>query len=346
MKKWICLLLLLCFTAMPVRALDITAPTVPDSAQEYMPHDTQSFAEGVVYVFQRAVGKFLPEIKEACKSCICVIFISLLISLLGSYPGNIQTTAEMAGVIAVGVLLMGTTGTLISSAKETIQELSDYGKLLLPVMTAALAAQGGTATSGALYAGTAFFDALISALLNNIIVPIVYMYLFLSIAGGALGNELLKRIRDFVKWLATWSLKTILYIFTGYISITGVVSGATDHAAMKATKLTISGAVPVVGGILSDASEAILVGAGMVKSAAGTYGLLAVMAIFIGPFIKIGVQYLLLRLSAALCSVFGNKGISGIIDDFACAMGLLLGMTGAVCLLLIISTVCFLKGVS
>ena len=70
------------------------------------------------------------------------------------------------------------------------------------------------------------------------------------------------------------------------------------------------------------------------------------MAIFIGPCIKIGVQYLLLRLSAALCSVFGNKGISGIIDDFACAMGLLLGMTGAVCLLLIISTVCFLKGVS
>ena len=33
------------------------------------------------------------------------------------------------------------------------------------------------------------------------------------------------------------------------------------------------------------------------------------------------------------------------IDAFATAMGLLLAMTGAMCLMLIIGTVCFLRGV-
>lgn len=80
-----------------------------------------------------------------------------------------------------------------------------------------------------------------------------------------------------VKNVVSWSLKTILTVFTTYMTVTGVVSGTTDAAALKATKVTISSVVPVVGGILSDASEAVLVSAGLMKNAAGIYGILAVL---------------------------------------------------------------------
>ena len=124
-----------------------------------------------------------------------------------------------------------------------------------------------------------------------------------------------------------------------------MVSGGTDAAALKAAKLTISGFVPVVGGILSDASEAVLVGAGIVKNAAGIYGVLAVMALFIGPFIKIGTHYLLLKATGTIGAIIGTKNSVSVIDLFSTAMGLILAMTGSVCLLLLISTVCFIKGV-
>ena len=136
----------------------------------------------------------------------------------------------------------------------------------------------------------------------------------------------------------------MLYIFTGYLSITGVITGTADAAAVKAAKLTISGAVPVVGGILSDASEAVIVGAGVMKNAVGVYGLLAVLALFITPFLQIGVQYLLLKLTAVLCGVFGVKEASALVEDFSSAMGLLLGMTGTISFLMLISTICFMKG--
>ena len=100
----------------------------------------------------------------------------------------------------------------------------------------------------------------------------------------------------------------------------------------------------MVGGSLSDASEAVILGAGVMKNAAGIYGLLVVIAIWITPFLQLGVQYLLLKLTAALCSVFGVKEASGLIDDFSTAMGLLLAMTGAVSFLMLISTICFMKG--
>jgi stage III sporulation protein AE len=100
-----------------------------------------------------------------------------------------------------------------------------------------------------------------------------------------------------------------------------------------------------VGGILSDASEAVLVGAGLMKNAAGTYGFIAAIAIWVTPFLQIGIRYLLLKLTAAVCEVFGVKQISALIDAFSDAMGLLLGMTSAICIILVISLTCFLKGV-
>ena len=130
------------------------------------------------------------------------------------------------------------------------------------------------------------------------------------------------------------------------MGITGVVSGSADAVRLKATKLTISGMVPVVGSILSDASESILVGAGIMKNTVGVYGLLVILALWIEPFLTIGLQYLLLKATVAICETFDTKDVSGVIKSFSTAMGLILAMTGTVCLMFLISVVCFMKDVT
>lgn len=97
---------------------------------------------------------------------------------------------------------------------------------------------------------------------------------------------------------------------------------------------------------MSDASETILLGAGVVKNAAGVYGLLAVIAILVLPFLHVGILYLLLKGTAAICGVFSSGKISELVQGFSEAMGFLLGMTGTVSMLFLISIVCFLKGVN
>lgn len=345
MKKLLIILLLLPGLTIPVQAEELVAPSAPGSVQDLMPPDTQSFGEGLWYVIKTAGQKLQPEITAGCAICLSVLAVMILMSVLNGLSVHNKRVTELAGTIAVGCLLLGSANTLITDAVNTVTELSEYGKLLLPVMTTALAAQGGISGSGALYAATAMFDALLCGLISGILVPMIYLHLALCIGYAAIGEDLLKRLRDFFKWLISWSLKTTMYIFTGYITITGVVCGTTDQAALKAAKLTISGAVPVVGGILSDASEAVLVSAGVVKNAVGVYGLIAVTAIAAGPFLRIGIQYLLLKLTAAVCAVFGSKNTSELVNDFSTAMGFGLAMTGAVCLILLISVVCFMKGV-
>ena len=344
MKRLLMLLILVMVLSVPVSAMEFTAPSAPSDVQELMPAEKESFAQGLWTVIKSAIEKFVPDLAAAAGSCLGLTAVVLLASLLNAMPGSSKKVIRFVTTLALSTILLGQANAMINLCAKTVREISDYGKLLLPVMTAALAAQGGATGATALYAGTALFDAVLSSIISNLLVPMVYVFLALAAANSATGEDLLKKLRDFIKWLMTWSLKTILYIFTGYMSITGVITGTADAAAVKAAKLTISSVVPVVGGILSDASEAVIVSAGVMKNAVGIYGLLAVAAIWISPFLQIGAQFLILKLTAVLCGVFGVKEASDLIEDFSSAMGLLLGMTGTVSFLMLISTICFMKG--
>lgn len=345
MIKIIISLVLILSAAPSAYALEMTAPTVPASGREMMPENTESFGEGLLELLQNAILQIRPDLMEASEVMVSVTAAVIMVAVLRLFSGNVKKTADMAGTVTITVILLSNANSMIRLGAETVQQMGEYGKLLFPVMTAAMAAQGGVTSSTVLYTGTAIFDSVLGSLISRIMVPMVYLFLALAASNSAVQEDVLKKMRDMVKCFISWSLKTILTVYTTYMSISGVVSGTTDAAALKATKVTISSAVPVVGGILSDASEAILVSASLVKNTAGIYGILAVLAIFLEPFLKIGVHYLMLKATAAVSGVFGSKSMSELIEDFSSAMGLLLAMTGATCLLLLISTVCFMKGV-
>ena len=346
MKKILILLFLLTMMGITASASGIVAPEIPDESQQLLPPDKSDFAAGVWTVVKNAVLQMQPQVASAVKLCLSCIGSALLLALLHHIQSSSKAIVTLAGVVMLSCLFLGGSTSLIEMGTETIWKINEYGKLFLPVMTAALAAQGGTMSAAAIYGATALFDTILSSVVSSVLIPAVYIYLVLATLNAATGDDILKKLKDLLKWGMTWLLKLLLYLFTGYITISGIISGTADQTAIKATKLTISSMVPIVGGILSDASEAVLVGAGVVKNSVGVYGLLAMIAITIIPFLSIGVYYLLLKVTSAVCAVFAPKPISALLEDFSGALGMVLGMTGAVCLIQMISVVCFLRGMS
>ena len=152
------------------------------------------------------------------------------------------------------------------------------------------------------------------------------------------------RLGALVRFCSEWALKLGLYLFTGYMAVTGVVSGTADALAGKAAKLAVSGAVPVVGGILSDAADAVLLSAATLGSGAGVWGVLTILAVFLTPALRIGVQYLLLKLTAAAGEALGCGRCAGVVGDFAGVLGLLMALCWTQAVMLLITSVCFLKG--
>jgi len=344
MRKIIICILVASLFAISVSATDFALPGPPQEAEKYMPEDTESFSDGLKHILKEAIRSLHPDFAEASRICLAAIACVLLMSLIKTFSWA-TAAVDLTGVLIISLLLVDATDSMIHLGSDTIQQISEYGKLMLPVLTGALASEGGAVTAAALYTGTVFFNTFLLTAIEKFVVPLLYVYMALCIAHRAIGEDLLKNLCDFLKWISTWAIKIVIYVFTGYLGITGVISGTTDAAALKAAKLTISGAVPVVGSIISDASETVLVSAGAVKNSIGIYGLLAICAIGIAPFLRIGIQYLLLKLTYAVCGIFGAKGSVSLLGDFSGIMGLMVAATSTVCLLLFVSIVCYLKGV-
>lgn len=344
MKYFILTVALIFMLTIPVNATEITAPSAPGSVEDLLQYETSSFSDGLWHMLRAVLEKIMPNIIQCSRICISLVAISVIIAIFSGFHEKKQLLVQIAGTVLVAGLLFAPTQTLIQDAADMLMQLSEYEKLLLPAMAAALAAQGGIQTSSTLYMATAFLNAFLSKVISNILLPFVYLDLILSCIHSATGEDVLKKLRDMLRKIVNRALRLALYAFTGYLSITGVINGNADQMAVKATKLTVSNAVPVVGNILSDASETILISAAMVKSTVGISGLLVLLAIAIGPFLNIGIQYLIIKITAGVCETFSGGQVARFVEDFADAMQLLLAMIGAVTFMMMISTVCFMKG--
>ena len=183
------------------------------------------------------------------------------------------------------------------------------------------------------------FSTVLMSLITKLLLPLVYGYIAACVAYAAVGNEGLKRIAGTLKWVVTSILTVVLLVFVGYLTVSGVIAGSTDAVTVKAAKFTMSSLVPVVGGILSDAAETVLAGAGILKNAVGVFGMLAVLCMCVAPFLQLGIHYLTYKVTSALSATVSSGRVAGLIDQIGGAFGLVLGMTGASALLLLISMV-------
>ena len=159
-----------------------------------------------------------------------------------------------------------------------------------------------------------------------------------------MGKAGLKKMAGMRKWVVTRSLTTLLILFVTYLTVSGAIAGTTDAAALKAAKMAISTAVPVVGGIISNAAETILVGAGLLKNTVGVFGMLAVLGICLVPFLRLGVHYLTYKFCGAMTAMLADSRLAQLIDGISTAFALILGMTGASALLLLVSMVSAVAG--
>ena len=144
-------------------------------------------------------------------------------------------------------------------------------------------------------------------------------------------------VAELLKTVCTKLLTAALLAFTLYLTVGGIFAGTVDSARVRVTKTAISGMIPVVGGIIAEASETVLAGAGLLKGAIGVFGLLGVLALCAYPFLQLGIQYLLYKLTAFLASVIGDTKLCGLIGGLGGAFGLILGMVGSCALVLLVS---------
>ena len=347
MKWWICLAALVLALTTSAAAEDLPADlerAAPEAAEDLADGDLSGgtgFAQGIGNILSRLADQVGDVVRERTRGAAAVL---LVVVLCGAVEGFAQGTGgkgaaflPMAGALSITLASAGSLDTLMGLGSQTIGELADFSQALLPTLAAATAASGAVTTATVQQVSTVFFVDLLLRLIRELLLPLVYLYIGLLTASACLPENRLGAIAEGLKKLVTWVLTTALLVFTVYLSVVRIISGSADSATVKVAKAAISGVVPVVGGIIADASETVLAGAGMLKNTIGVFGMLAILAACAYPFLQLGVQYLLYKGTAYLASMVGAPGLCKLIDGLGGAFGLILGMTGSCALLLLIS---------
>lgn len=360
MKQILMIIVVIIVLIVPARSADILQQQaqaletdklldeLPEDAKKYMndisPESSGDFFNNVKKIIISALDNSRSAWKKALRSAAIILLSVIICTLVSSFMDEkVQWAMLLVGSLTIGTCCFGEVQTMIGLGKATVEDLSVFTKLLLPVMAGAGTAAGCSASSNAIYTGTVVFLNILVSFINNVLVPLLYSYSALSLAACALEQSTLEGIKSFIAKFIKKSLQITLFLFSGYLSLTGIISGNADAMTVKATKMAVSSIVPVVGGMISDASETVIVSAKLLRNSVGIFGMLAVISIIIVPFIKLAIQYLILQATALLSTAVGSKNLSGLVDAMASAMGYILAMVGCCGLMTFISCICFMK---
>lgn len=316
------------------------------AAGEYAPRmeldDAIDLNGGLQELLDTGTGQIFGILKTALRSGILLLAIVLFCSLADSATDLGAATAQaspMVGTLAVCAVAVADVHSLMGLGKAAIARMADFGAVLMPALAAAAAAGGAPVGAAARHTATVLFSNILFQIISKVLIPLTYAYVATAAIHAALENAGLKRLSGTLKGLVTGALTTLMLVFVGYLTISGVISGTTDAISLKTAKFAISGSVPVVGGVLSDAAETVLVSAGLLRNAVGIFGTLVILGVCLTPFLRMGIHYLVYKLTAALCATVSAGKLTGLIDAISGAFALELGMTACCGMMLLICVI-------
>ena len=325
---------------------------VPDSAQDLMEDielsSNTDFGGALERIVRSSVEQLGSSVRGVVKSAVLILTAAVICGVVGVLysPGGGIDALRLAGVLSVATIAAGDISTCVGLGRSMITELSEFSKVLLPTLTAASAVSGAVSSAAAKYAAAALFMDVLISCVENILLPLVYAYIAAVIAECAVGGEGLAGATSFLKWLTTSLLTVIVLAFVVYLSVSGLVTGAADAATVRIAKTAISTTLPVVGGIISDAASTVLVGASVMKSTVGAFGMLAVAAVCLVPVLRLACHYLLYKGAAKLSSAIAGGALASAAGGISGAFGMVMGAMGACAMMMFFSIISFVQAVS
>ncbi len=299
---------------------------------------------GALNLAESALALFRDKLKDAMSIGFFTLALCMLISIATSFAksSGLQVPEKIVDITAVcGILIIcfSASSSLINECSRAIVDLNIFSNILIPAFGVATAVAGRPVTAAASAGTVLIFTKVIITLAQTVFIPSLYLYIVTVAAGAMSDSPLLSKVAHFIKWLSTIFFRGFLMVFTGYLSLSGLVSGKADAAAVKTAQVTISGVLPVVGGIISGISDTILAGASLLRSGIGVFGFLGACAICLSPFVKVLAHMMVFKLLSAFSGAFAHGGAAKILDGIASAYSIALGILGTCCAVQFISIV-------
>lgn len=255
---------------------------------------------------------------------LAVVFISAILQQLeGNLSKSVSQIAQFACYGVTVILMMSCLASLMGETRDAVHQMTSLMQAMFPVMLAMLSAMGSFSTAGVFQPATAFLTSGIGSLVENFILPLVFLAAVLSVIGNFTDKIRLDKLSGLVKNVSQWSIGIILTVFLGILALQGMGASTFDGISFRTAKYTVNTMIPMVGGMFSDTLETVLGCSLLVKNAIGLVGLILLGLFALAPVVKIVAVIFMLKICSALAQPIADDRTVRCLHEFSSVLVLL-----------------------
>ncbi len=342
-------LLLLMLTAVNASAYSEEAQSIADAANaeeiqnEYLSRDELS-GDKSINVFEKAVIIITDYLNgkggSLLRSFGAVISVILLSGVMNAFDfsdsGILSPVCRYISVLALSGVTYSVFYNLFIYIIASMEALNLAMSSLMPIM-ASLHAMGGTVGAGAASgAGLTLFLTVLSNICTKVLLPLLQISFALCLCGAVPQSVNLSAVTSLVKNTAT-TLMAFLFSLLGFaLYLQTSVASAGDTYVTRSIKFASGVFVPVIGGMLGEASRTVIASVSVVKGTVGAAGVVLVLSAVLPPIIAVVLHRLMLTACGICAKTLGCERESAFLYDLGGLTGVLLALTcgaGAVCII-------------
>lgn len=326
---------------------------------EALPYDAESFLrdKGISPDDPDSITKLTPKtvisymwekLKYSAAAPIRLFGIVLSVIILGAASGAAADSLENKGstglyrtitVMTAIILTVPSMESCIKNCTATLKSGSEFMLCYVPVF-AGISAAAGNAASSLSYNAIVLLIAEVSVnIASEMLMPVISVCMAMNIIDAVNPTFSLSSVTGLMKKITSLFLGFGMTIFTGLLSIQSIVGASADTLGVKAAKFVVSNFVPVVGSAVADAYSTMRSGLGLLRGAAGAFGIIALCVTLLPPVLETLSLYLAMTAGEAASEMFGVKELGTFFKGAASVLSLTAAVLACFGVMFVISTV-------
>ncbi len=292
------------------------------------------FLQGVMTGMELELG----GIKQMLVMLLMLGILSALLTRLVAVFDK-QQTADMAMyvfyVVQAGIM-MRCFQRMADVAGETIGNILEFVKFMLPTYLLSIAMSGGNVTEKTYTTILLGIILLIEYLFVNVCLPLCYIYLLLAIVNTIWGEERLELFMGLIQKAICFLLKGSLAVVTAVSVVQNILTPSLDRLS-QGTLQKIAAVLPGIGQVTESTLELFLGTMNVLKNGMGILFLVLLVGICVAPILYLYIVSFLLEVIAAFTGIVAGKQTTMPIHRTSESIQMLLKTTVTALLLFLLS---------
>ena len=348
-------LLLLPLCRLPVFA-EVAAETGADKLWSVLPAETVDLLRdlGIETVDHNAAGKldvlsFLsalrPSFTRALKLPLKtggILLSMLLCCLLASHLTGEEKLIGKTGTALCALLTLSPLADVMTRYVSTVKTTAAFLQGYVPICAGLTVACGRPAGAAASQAFLLSFCAILQTAANRLVLPLSGM-LFALAAVTSTEASPASAFADLLFKAISWGLGILATLAGGMFALQTGIAASSDSLSLRSAKFAVSGFVPVVGGVLSEALGTVTASAAVIRSGVGIVVLLALLMLFLPPLLELACWQITLKLLAFFAGSCGEGNTERLFKRTASVFSVLTAALCAAGALLLFATAILIK---